>query len=101
MFHIACLSRGHTAHHRGAVPQQPVPHEFVVAIRILDAEGLPYAELWRVMSRVAERVGRPRPSYASVRRIAIEERRRAHRRTAIVVELLGDMVTGYLPYRFR
>jgi hypothetical protein len=83
------------------VPQEPVHYDFVVAIRILDAVGMPYAELWRLMGRVSTRVGRPRPSYASVRRIAVEERRRAHQRTAVTAELLGDMVSGYLPYRFR
>lgn len=83
------------------MPQAPVHPDFVVAIRILDAIGMPYAELWRVMRPVSERLGRPRPSYASIRRIAIEERRRKIKRTAIVLELFGDMVTGRLPYRFR
>ena len=83
------------------MPQLPVDHDFLIAIRILDAAGMPYSDLWRLMQPVSARLGRPRPSYASVRRIAIEERRRKIERTAIAVELFGDMVTGRLPYRFR
>jgi hypothetical protein len=83
------------------VPQEPVHRDFVIAIRILDAVGMPYAELWRLMGPVSSRLGRPRPSYASVRRIAVDERRRAVVRSDVAVELFGDMVTGRLPYRFR
>jgi hypothetical protein len=83
------------------VAQEPVHRDFVIAIRVLDAVGMPYAELWRLMGPASARLGRPRPSYASVRRVAVEERRRALQRTAIATELFSDMVTGRLPYRFR
>ncbi len=89
------------AAHDRAVSREPVDPDFVIAIRALDAVGMPYAELWRRMGPVAASLGRPRPSYASVRRIALEERRRALQRTAVVLELVGDMATGRLPYRFR
>ncbi len=75
--------------------------ELVAAIDALDALGMPYAELWRLLRPVAARAGVPHPTYWIVRRRAIAVRRRKLERARIVAELYGDMVTGYLPYRFR
>ena len=49
----------------------PVHPGFVLALRVLDALGMPYAEAWRLLRPVAARLGIPRPSYSSVRRIVI------------------------------
>ena len=59
---------------------EPLHPAFVEAVLALDAEGMPSAELWRLLARVAARIGEPRPSYWRVRRLAIVVRRvkRAH-----------------------
>ena len=57
----------------------PVHTEFVLALRVLDAFGMPYAEAWRLLRPVAARLGIPRPSYSTVRRIVIAERKQKGR----------------------
>ena len=76
---------------------EPVHPEFIVALRALDAFGMPYAELWRALRPVAARLGRPRPSYWLVRRIAIEERRRKLERMAIANAIFIDLCRGVFP----
>lgn len=78
----------------------PVHREFVLALRILDAVGLPYAEAWRMLTPVAARLGLPRPSYSSVRRIVIVERERKRRQADELDLLLGDLLAGRFPYVF-
>ena len=73
--------------------------EFVLALRVLDAFGMPYAEAWRLLSPVAARLGIPRPSY-SVRRIVIAERERKRRNSDELDRLLADLFTGRFPYVF-
>ena len=72
--------------------------EFVLALRILDAVGMPYAEAWRLLRPVAARLGIPRPSYSSVRRIVIAERERKRRRADELDQLLSDLFTGRAPF---
>jgi hypothetical protein len=76
---------------------EPVHPEFVHAIRVLDAIGLPYAELWRMLSPTARRLDLPRPSYATVRRIAIAERRRKTRREKELDDVLSRTFAGLVP----
>jgi hypothetical protein len=78
----------------------PVHPEFVLALRILDAVGLPYAEAWRLLRPVAARLGIPRPSYSSVRRIVIAERERQTRNADELDRLLADLLAGRFPYVF-
>jgi hypothetical protein len=78
----------------------PVHHEFVLALRVLDAFGMPYAEAWRLLTPVAARLGIPRPSYASVRRIVIAERRRKRENAELLDVLLADLFAGRFPTRF-
>jgi hypothetical protein len=78
----------------------PVHREFVLALRILDGFGMPYAEAWRLLQPVAARLQLPRPSYSSVRRIVMEERRRKDERAELLDLLLSDLFTGRFPYRF-
>jgi hypothetical protein len=78
----------------------PVHREFVLALRIIDAMGLPYAEAWRALRPVAARLGVPRPSYSSVRRIVIAERIRKSRHADELDMLLGDLFRGRFPYVF-
>jgi hypothetical protein len=78
----------------------PVHREFVLALRILDAFGLPYAEVWRMLRPVAARLGIPRPSYSSVRRIVIAERERKRRNADELDRLLADLLAGRFPYVF-
>lgn len=76
----------------------PVHPEFVLALRILDAVGLPYAEAWRLLRPVAARLGIPRPSYSSVRRIVIAERERKQQNADQLDRLLADLFSGRLPH---
>jgi hypothetical protein len=75
----------------------PVHPEFVRALRILDAFGMPYAEALRMLVPVAIRLGIPRPSYSTVRRILIAERERKRRHADELDVLLGDLFAGRSP----
>jgi hypothetical protein len=68
--------------------------EFVLALRVLDAFGMPYAEAWRLLRPVAARLGIPRPSYSSVRRIVIVERKRKRENAELLDVLLADLFRG-------
>jgi hypothetical protein len=59
---------------------------------------MPYAEALRMLRPVAERIGVPRPSYSSVRRIVIAERRRKEERAEYVGTLFTEMVRGLPPH---
>ena len=72
--------------------------EFVRALRILDAFGMPYAEAWRLLSPVARRLEIPRPSYSAVRRILIAERARKRHHSDDLDRLLADLFAGRFPY---
>jgi hypothetical protein len=76
----------------------PVDPEFIRALRILDAFGMPYAEAWRLLRPVAARLGVPRPSYSAVRRILIAERARKRRNADDLDRLLADLFAGRFPY---
>lgn len=76
----------------------PVHREFVLALRVLDAFGMPYAEAWRLLRPVAARLGIPRPSYSTVRRVVIAERERKRRRADELDQLLADLFSGRFPY---
>ena len=78
----------------------PVHTEFVLALRIIDAFGMPYAEAWRLLRPVAARLGIPRPSYSTVRRIVIAERKRKKENVELLDVLLADLFTGRFPTRF-
>jgi hypothetical protein len=71
--------------------------EFVVALRVLDAFGMPYAEALRQLIPTARRLGIPRPSYSTVRRLVIEERRRKAGRTDLLDRVLTDLLVGRVP----
>ena len=47
---------------------------------------------------VARRLGVPRPSYSTVRRICIVERERKRRRKDELDKFLGDVLAGKFPY---
>jgi hypothetical protein len=78
----------------------PVQREFVLALRVIDAFGLPHAEAWRCLRPVAARLGIPRPSYSSVRRIVLAERARKRRHADELDLLLSDLLRGRLPLVF-
>ena len=78
----------------------PVHREFVLALRVLDAFEMPYAEAWRLLRPVAARLGIPRPSYSTVRRVVIAERERKRRRADELDQLLADLFSGRFPYVF-
>ena len=78
----------------------PVHREFVLALRVIDAFGLPYAEAWRCLRPVAARLGVPRPSYSSVRRVVIAERARKRRHADELDLLLSDLLRGRFPLVF-
>jgi hypothetical protein len=76
----------------------PVHREFVLALRVLDAFEMPYAEAWRLLRPVSVRLGLPRPSYSTVRRVVIAERERKRRRADELDRLLADLFSGRFPY---
>jgi hypothetical protein len=59
---------------------------------------MPYAEAWRLLRPVAARLGIPRPSYSSVRRIVIAERMRKRRNADDLDRFLADVLAGKVPY---
>ena len=67
------------------------------AIRRLDDESLPIAEVCRRVGDRAERLGVPRPSYVHVRRIVLSERERARELREIRNEALAGLVTRMMP----
>ena len=69
---------------------------FVEAIAELDPT-LSYAELRRALIPLAAELGVPRPSYAEVRRIAIEERAYARALENAVDPIVVKLLTGRLP----
>ena len=75
----------------------PVHPEFVRALRILDAFGMSYAEALRMLVPVASRLGIPRPSYYTVRRVLIAERARKQRNADDLDRILGDLFAGRSP----
>ena len=88
----------HGTSDRFLVPAGETLHpDFRVALRALDADGLPYAEAWRMLRPVAARLGVPRPSYPTVRRFLLEERARRARRTEVVDRVVVDALKGLAP----
>jgi hypothetical protein len=75
--------------------------DFVIALRVLDGTGMPYAEALRQLIPVARRLGTPRPSYSAVRRFLIEERRRKALRTELLERVLIDLAGGTVPRDLR
>ena len=69
----------------------------VRAIRRLDDETLPIAEVWRQVGEAAGRLGVPRPSYVHVRRIVVSERERAAQLREIRNEALVGLVSRMAP----
>jgi len=53
---------------------RPLHPAFALAVFVLDREGMPYAELWRRLRPVANRLGERPPSYSQVRRLALVTR---------------------------
>ena len=67
------------------------------AIRRLDDETVPIAEVCRRVGKRAERLGVSRPSYVHVRRIVLDERARKAELREIRNEVLGRLMTGRVP----
>ena len=88
--------------HPFSIARPTVLHpDFVVALRVLDSDGLPYAEALRQLVPVARRLGIPRPSYSSVRRFLVDERRRKAVRTERLERVLVDLSRGMAPRDLR
>ena len=77
---------------------EPLHPDFVVAMRVLDSFGMPYAELWRQLIPVAVRLGIPRPSYWRVWRFVIADRRRKQKNTDALDRVLCDLAAYRLPF---
>ena len=82
-----------------SVPQSAPRYDerLLRAIRRLDDESLPIAEVCRRVGERAERLGVPRPSYVHVRRIVRDERERRAELREIRNEVLGRLATGRVP----
>jgi hypothetical protein len=68
-------------------------------MRVLDALGMPYAELWRQLIPVSTRLGIPRPSYWRVRRFVIADRKRRSKNTEALNRVLCDLFAYRSPLR--
>ena len=67
------------------------------AIRRLDDESLPIAEVWRRVGAAADCLGVSRPGYDHVRRIILAERERKAELREIRNEVVGTLATGRVP----
>jgi hypothetical protein len=76
--------------------QRPHP-EFEKALWILSGTEISAAEALRSLIPVATRIGVPRPSYSTVRRLLIEQRSRRKRRREVLEPILVDLLTGRIP----
>jgi uncharacterized membrane protein len=65
------------------MPRPPLHNDYRVALLVLRELEVGYAEALRQLVPVAERLGVPRPSYTSVRRIMLAHRRRARDTVAL------------------
>lgn len=76
----------------------PVRREFVLALRVLACFDLSHAEAWRLLRPVAARIGVPRPSYSTARRILVAERERSRRRADELDRILAPILAGRAPF---
>lgn len=73
--------------------------DFERSLRILAGLAVSYAEAWRLLTRTADRLDEPRPSYWRVRRfVEAERRQRAEARDALE-PLIADLLAGLVPMR--
>lgn len=92
------ISAASVRHDRGMAQSAPRYNARLLrAIRRLDDESVPIAEVCRRVGARAERLGVPRPSYVHVRRIVLSERERARELREIRNEALAGVVTRMLP----
>jgi len=68
----------------------------LAAVRELDDRTVPLAETCRRVGAVAERLGLPRPSYAHLRRIILEEREHRDELRAIASDAFRDAARGFV-----
>ena len=78
---------------------EPLHPDYVIAMRVLDALGMPYAELWRQLIPVSARLDIPRPSYWRVRRFVIADRKRRSKNTEALNRVLCDLFAYRSPLR--
>jgi hypothetical protein len=76
---------------------EPIHPEFRAALWLLSGAELSYAEAWRRLVPVAARIQESRPSYPTVRRVLIEQRRERRRRKERLEPVLVDLLKGRIP----
>jgi hypothetical protein len=76
---------------------EPIHEDFRAALWLLSGLEIPYAEAWRRLVPVAVRLELPRPSYPTVRRVLIEQRRERRRRRERLEPVLIDLLKGRVP----
>jgi hypothetical protein len=76
---------------------QRIHPEFEIALHLLARSRVSYAEAWRLLIPVSERVDEPRPSYYHVREILIDERIRLSATDEARNRVIHDVVTGWVP----
>jgi hypothetical protein len=81
--------------HRGS--RAAIDQKFVEGVRRLVRRGLTDAEIVRELQGLTALVGRPVPSYWTVRRIADTERRRLVRRDVNRERMLEELFAGRIP----
>ena len=70
---------------------------FAGALRRFAASDVTHAEARRLLIPVATRIGKPRPSYPTVVRVMLRERRRAAAQRVERERLIGPVLAGRVP----
>jgi hypothetical protein len=69
-------------------------------VTLLDADGAPVAETWRLVAAAAEASGQLRPSYALVRRLVLRHRHLGRRRAElrrVALDAAETLLAGRVP----
>jgi hypothetical protein len=69
-------------------------------VALLDADGAPVAETWRLVAAAAEASGQLRPSYALVRRLALRHRHLGRRKAElrrVALDAAETLLAGRVP----
>jgi hypothetical protein len=82
-------------------PRRPADPRFTAAVRRLARRGLTYAEIERELQLLTAKVGRPAPSYSTVRRIALATSRPKPPRDPYADDIAEQLLAGRMPRMYR
>ena len=88
----ALLSRAYTERVTAVSPR--VDARLLRAAELLDRPDQPFAETWRSVGLVADRIGVTRPAYDSIRLLLREHRRRREEIRRLLEPVASDLLRG-------